>query len=387
MTVPVRQVTAQSPQTAEVIERTLAFPEESQLKWWRETGVLFSRFLQAGNYNIHEQYQHLLFLYRNIIPILGPYPPRYKTFQTRSGIPIEYSLNFQNDNTKPLLRISCEPVNYLSGTDMDPCNQLGIRKLMTQLSESRLPEFDSAMFHHFVHRFFLSEDEVRSMQTKGTMMDSIRTHALFGFDLKGDSVSTKGYMSTRWKSLSTGVPVAELTIDSIYRLAQTMNCTTAVELVHSWMSESNGYDMRSWVAWDNVPIHQSRLKFYGVHNEVTLSRIQKVWTLDGRLNDAGTTRGWELIERLWELLPMGDTLTNFSNGYNDEHHNTEADVTPSPLMWNYEVKSGCSHPFPKIYFPVHGGNDLEVAQGVAKFFESIGWKNQAGAYEPLLRSL
>ncbi|KAL3480555.1 aromatic prenyltransferase [Aspergillus californicus] len=353
----------------------LNFANEAELQWWMDSGSLFARMLQLADYNTHQQYQHLLFFHRYVIPYFGPYPPKWKTILTKSGAPIEYSLNFQQ-SSNPVIRMSFEPLNEESGTTADFFNKKPSEQLVAEAVKNGLNLFDMALFDHFAADIFISDAEIGNIPDVAEY--PIKTHTGLGFDLKGDDVVVKGYVLPRWKSISTGVPVSTLVKESINRIKDRLDCAQAFDLLDEFLDQTGSYNLHTFLAWDCTSINKSRLKIYGVDNQVSLPTIENIWTMGGRLTDASATQGLKLLERFWELLDIDQTPRHYAGG--EEKHLDFGPEKTLPFFWNYEIKSGCNRPFPKIYFPVYGENDFKVALAVSRFFASLGWEDKARSY-------
>ncbi|PLN85350.1 aromatic prenyltransferase [Aspergillus taichungensis] len=358
-------------------------PDVAQEEWWLDAGSLLSRLLQVGQYTPKQQEEHLCFFRQHFLHHFGPYPPTWNSVLTRSGLPLEYSLNFQQ-NRDPVVRISFEPVSHFAGTSADPFNKGPSEEMVDRVAKLKLKNFDRTLFDHFATETFITDNEVERISDLDKY--PVKTHTALAFDLNGDDICVKGYVHVRWKSMSSGTPIRDLIQTSFAKIKAKMNCAAAVDLVDAYMAESFSYNQYNFLAWDLTPLHQSRLKLYGAHNEVSLRKIEEVWTLGGLLTDQIATEGLELIYRLWELLGLDSTTRQYGNGY-DDYMNQGVDDRLSPLIWNYEMRAGSTRPSPKIYFPVHGENDLKVATAISHFLASLGPKFDGVDYVECLASL
>ncbi|KAL4913321.1 aromatic prenyltransferase [Aspergillus aurantiobrunneus] len=367
----------------QVLSEYLTFADTNQSQWWLDSGSLLARMLQLGQYSTQEQYRHLLFFYRHILPFFGPYPPTWTSIATRSGLSADFSLNFQK-SANPVIRMAFEALNYESGTPKDPFNKIPAAQLLAGVAKHGLKHFDTALFDHFAESLFISDAEVG--ENPNLDAHPIKTHTILAFDFRGDSPLIKVYARPRWKSMASGIPVGQLIKDSVGKIKDQIHCTEAFALVDSYMDERKFYDLRTFVAWDCTPIQKFRMKIYGVHNSVSLSQVEDAWTLGGRLTDAAALEGLNLIRRLWALLDI-----NRSPHQRKEDDELLVDYGSTqevlPLFWNYEVNSGSSRVSPKIYFPVYGESDLEVAVALSKFFEVLGWQDKADTYVDSVRAL
>ncbi|KAL4928788.1 aromatic prenyltransferase [Aspergillus undulatus] len=374
---------------------------ETEKEWWLDSGSLLARMLDVSEYTTDQQYHHLLFFHRHLIPFLGPKPIRWPSLISGSGLPIEYSLNFQ-ENSTPVIRAATEPVGYEAGTPADPFNKRPLEKFVTGAFKYGVKGFDTALLDHFAQTLFLPDADVFNAVDLNAAFP--RTHAGIGFDFKGDNVVIKGYVHPGWRSRASGIPVSTLVKDSVDGIQRKLNCKEAFSLVNEYMDESDSYNLRTFIAWDCTPIHTSRLKIYGIHNDVSLAKIEELWTMGGRLTDVTAHEGLNHLRRLWGLLDINNKTAQ--SAHYDEGGDTQnqdgqpgcesnsKSSTPDPkverrlpLFWNYEMKSGSTRVAPKIYFPVYGENDLMVATALSRFFASLGWDKKANEYVGLVRQL
>lgn len=369
---------------SEVLTSYFDFPSDDQRQWWQDTGHLFGRFLEATHYDVHYQYQYLLFFIKHLLPALGPHPARWRSTITPTGLPLEFSLNFQQ-NTRPLARIGFEPLSYFSGTALDPYNKIATGDLLNQLTKVQLRGFDSQLFNHFINDFDLSRKEADRLQKQGGINgeNTVRSQVAFGFDLKDGHVAVKGYAFAGLKSRATGIPVGQLISNSVSKLDPHMDCWVAFSLLNDYMEESGGWNEYSFMSWDCVDIERSRLKLYGVHTALNWQRIKDMWTLGGRTESNPTIMtGLEQLRSMWSLLQIDEGDRGYQGGFAEDDGGKTL-----PIIWNYELHRGCPHPIPKFYFPAHGENDLRVAECITKFFKSLGWEDHAENYPELLRQV
>lgn len=369
---------------AEVLTSYFDFSSYDQEQWWQDTGCMFARLLAATGYDIHAQYRYLLFFIKHLLPALGPYPLRWRSTITPTGLPIEYSLNFQKHG-RPLARIGFEPLSYLSGSIKDPYNKISVGDMLSQLAKVRLNNFDNQIFNHFLNDFELSRKEEDALQTEGGISGkgTVRSLGAFGFDLKDGEVAVKGYVFCGLKNRATGTPVGELISDSVRKLESKMRCWDSFSILNEYMDEDDAWNEYTFISWDCVDTTHSRLKFYGVHKAVSWQRIKDMWTLGGRIANSPTNRtGLELLERMWSLLQITEGDRHYQGGFANDYGGKT-----SPIIWNYELNRGNPHPVPKFYFPVHGENDLRVTDSITEFFISLGWEDHAREYLDLLRKI
>ncbi|KAK1140594.1 aromatic prenyltransferase (DMATS family) [Aspergillus melleus] len=371
------------PSPAEILAAYYDFPSEDQARWWEDTGPLFNRMLEAGQYDVHRQYQFLSFFIHHLLPALGPYPQRWRSTISRSGLPIEFSLNFQKGCHR-LVRIGFEPVSFLSGTPRDPFNGIPIGDLLRQLVKLPLRDFDTQLFQRLLGDCHLSPGEVHQVQEllKAPDANPLKSQGAFGFDfLRDGTILVKGYVFPNLKAQATGIPIGNLVADTVRSLdAERNQFLPAFSLVHDYMQESTGYNQYTFLSCDCVDMSRQRLKLYGAHTEVTWPKIAEMFTLGGRLIDEPEIMaGLDHLRELWNLLRIGEGTRAFSGGF-DHSQDTAASQVLSPMIWNYEIHPGGRFPVPKFYLPVHGENDRFVAESLARFWDSLGWSEHARSY-------
>lgn len=76
--------------------------------------------------------------------------------------------------------------------------------------------------------------------------------------------------------MSCKILIGEIIQTAFSKLRAKMNCADAVDLVDAYMAETCFYHQYNFLAWDLVPLHQSRLKLYGAYNEVSLRKSEEV---------------------------------------------------------------------------------------------------------------
>ncbi|KAL5334290.1 aromatic prenyltransferase [Aspergillus crustosus] len=367
----------------DTLTQSLPFATEDQSNWWLDCGFFFARLLDLAEYTVHQQYQHLLFFHRYMIPHFGPYPPQWKTVSNKSGLPIVFSLNFQQKGN-PVVRVSFEPVSESSGSAEDPLNKKPFDELLSRFVKDGTENFDTALLDRLSNELFALDAEVASIP--GIADFPIKTHTGLGFDFKNEDTVIKLYVHPRWKSLASGIPVRHLIWHSIDALIDEMDAKQAFDIVHEFLTERALYDLRTFLSWDCRPLSDSRLKFYGLTNDVDLAEIEDIWTMGGRLTDETATEGLKHVRNLWKLLDINEKPRHYS-GDTEAHLNFGPQDHLMPMFWNYEVNSGSERPSPKVYIPVYGENDLKVAVALSNFFESLGWEEKGRSYVETLKTI
>lgn len=355
----------------------------SSQTWLNITPPLFARMLALTNCTPSHKEAYMHFLTQTLIPLMGPYPQTFRSAVTRSGLPIEFSANYtQKSDGDPVWRIGFEPTGRHSGSTQDPYNQMAIGDLLKQLADLDLPGYDTTLFEHFVATHTVNEAEreiLGSKKLEGS--DLSPSQVAFGFDLRGGNISVKAYSFPALKCKVTGVDFGTLFRDSIDPLRAKMGELPSLNLVNEYMDEMHAWSQFAFFSWDCVEPSKSRLKLYSSTNFVTWRNMEEIWTLGGRALGDESLKGLSFLKRLWQLMGLNEGYRPFTGGFDDG-----TDSTPTPIIWNYEVKQGAAEPQTKIYFPVHGESDLATVRGLAIFLEEIGLARQGQTYEKMVRS-
>jgi DMATS type aromatic prenyltransferase len=133
-------------------------PRNTDNHWWfKATGPQLVRLLSEAGYPLSQQYETLLFHYQAVVPHLGPKlcssQPHWNSFITNDFSPIEYSWKWGMGSNRPEIRYGIEALGYLTGTAVDPLNQISTCELLYKLRLA-MPELDLTWFHHFRRSLF-----------------------------------------------------------------------------------------------------------------------------------------------------------------------------------------------------------------------------------------
>ncbi|KAL4889778.1 aromatic prenyltransferase [Aspergillus ambiguus] len=327
-----------------VLSRYGCFSSEHEWQWWQDSGALMARFLEVCEYDLNEQYGYLFFLRQVVIPALGPYPPLRRSFLNTAKIGLELSVNYENSG-HPTFRMTIDPTSADSGNRMDPFNVRTVDKIVDKLATMKLEGFDTVLHHRFMDEFIISDKQAETIYNDTTANERITT-AMLAFDFKG------GNMASR----ASGTCIYGMLRRALSRLDDRMANLSATTLVMEYLEANNHLHEIVFFAWDLV-------------DDLSLAKTRDLWTLGGKLTGSDIEKGFELVEQLWNILNMGQRKPWL------------------PFLVNYEIKPGQDQPIPKLYFPVDDGNDLEVAQAIARWFQVLGWHDRANMYVDNVRYL
>jgi DMATS type aromatic prenyltransferase len=216
-----------------------------------------------------------------------------------------------------------------------------------------------------------------------TIEDDVRSQRAFGFDLKETGITCKRYSFPGLKIQLTGKNLAELLSDKLQTLRAEADYTSGFETVQKLMQEDEDILDHAIFSWDCVSLPQSRLKFYGLSNDVSWARIEKVWTKNGRTRTGAETVGLQRLRKLWDLLGLTEGVLSRTMIFEDRAQQPSG----SPLVWNYEIKPGSFSVAPKVYFPVYGVCDDRIVVALSQFFHYLGLKDLAATYRTTVQSI
>ncbi|KAF3403671.1 Brevianamide F reverse prenyltransferase [Penicillium rolfsii] len=372
----------------ETLTRYRIFLDEHQKSWWEKTGPLLGSILASAGYSLVRQFEVMTFYAEVLLPLLGPYPNHFRSAITRSGLPLEFSVNYQQrGNVEPVVRIGFEAVAAASGTSKDRFNQEPISLLLDRLKELHLPGYDDALMQHFLQTHTVNAEEKAQLAPDNDDSDkpamegsALTSQAAFGFDLKPATIAVKGYTFPALKCHASGTGFGTLLANSIQPLKDRMGAFPSFDMVNDYLQETNGYSQFAFWSFDCVDSFTSRLKLYSSHNEVMWPKIEEIWTLGDRARSSSVETGLQYLRDLWQLVKLAEGHRAFTGGFDDG-----TDSTPTPMVWNYEMKVGESTPVTKFYFPIHGESDLNVVRGVAQFMVNIGLEKYGADYEQTVR--
>ncbi|KAK1140959.1 aromatic prenyltransferase (DMATS family) [Aspergillus melleus] len=359
---------ATAPTPWDVIAKYGCFSNEYELQWWRDSGALVARYLQMCGYPLNEQYAYLLFFRQVVVPALGPYPPVRRSFLNEAKIGLELSINFESSG-HPIFRMTLDAVNADSGNRLDPFNDRAVASLVDKLALIKPKGFDRTLYHRFMDDFVIPDGQADKIYEETTLAERWAS-SMLAFDFKKGDVGVKEYFWPQMASRAHGKSIHEMLRNSLSRLEGQMVSSAAAELVMKYMEGSNNH-LREIVffAWDFVQVEKSRLKLYIWEKDLSIAKVEELWTLGGKLKGPAIDEGFELVKKLWNIMKMGERKPWL------------------PFLFNYEISPGKPDPLPKVYFPIDDGNDLETALAIAEWFRVLGWNDKADAYVDQVRYL
>ena len=370
--------TAEAPTPYEVLSRSLPFGNADQENWWKDTAAILASLLSVAGYPVHQQYQHLLFYYGHSLPALGPFhAPRKDPLVTLTvnGRVFEASMNFQND--KYLVRYALDPHGHLAGTERDPYNGIATSQMLSGL-ELAGEKVDNTLYRHFQNDLAITYKDMEILKEKNPGLPISQN--MIAFDLNGAKSVLKVYWFVMLKSTATGIPGGRLIMDAIGKVNNTRE-SGAFAMLEEYFIDSGLINTGWFFSWDVVEPTSTRFKLYMLQTTVSLASITDMWTLGDRLNSPENKKGLGFLNLLWTCLNIPEA----HRPWLDHEISGEGDHRGA-MMGQFELHPRASEPVPKVYIPLVGDCDLEVALNLAKFFEKIGWTNLARSFVPDLCS-
>ncbi|KAL6235044.1 hypothetical protein BDW75DRAFT_251161 [Aspergillus navahoensis] len=373
-----------APTPFNVLSTALSFPTRDQEQWWRKTGPMLGQMFSSSGYSLDQQYQHLTFYHNQLVPRLGPHPATFHSSLTVSGLPVEFSINYQQKGTLPTVRIGAEPVDSFSGTERDPFNQIPPAEMVNHFARLGLKGFDPQLYGYFEPKHTLTREQQARLPKEVPGGEKLKTQYALGFDFRQSGISLKGYSYPGLKATMAGQEVAKLVGEGVNELKAQgrLDCTEAWAHVEAYMTELSGWGYHNLWGWDYVSPAKSRLKFYSFVMDVAdKTKLEELWTLNGRATSPTHQEGLRYLKELWDIVDLRNV------GKRDLP--ADAPQIPegaAPMLWNYEMTSGNPLPFGKGYFPLQGLNDAGCIKKLVKFFELMGWEDLAAKYPETIQS-
>ncbi|KAL4725675.1 Dimethylallyltryptophan synthase 1 [Fusarium chlamydosporum] len=342
---------------------------EDKAWWWKVLGQHLVILLSHADYDLHQQYEGLLFLYRWVVPEMGPKPPsripQWKSFMTDDHSPIEYSWKWNSGIKKPEIRYAIEPISPHAGTARDRFNQNATKNLLHNLSKV-MPELNLTWFDYFWHQLLDLGTPAAS-----TARDVAGTSTIFvALEMLGDRLSFKVYFIP--------VETPELSAwEQIRRAIKGLDCPNfeALNNVESYLSNNHdGRQLRPFMlAIDCVKPESSRLKIYARSTQTSFRFVQSVMTIGGLRS--GLDKSLDNFFDLWKRTLDLDPNISLEEELPDVNHAT------SGTVFNFDVAPKSPIPDVKSYIPVrhYARSDLQAALGLVGYLKdhNRGYYSQA----------
>ncbi|KAE8352153.1 aromatic prenyltransferase [Aspergillus coremiiformis] len=360
------------------LSKYLSFPNLDQYQWWQQAGPTLSKMLSTANYPIDQQYQYLLLLGLHIIPLLGPYPSPQRPGLYKSPIggigTLELSQNFTKDQTT--VRMGFEPVHYTATTGPDDCNQLIMNEAITTFKRLDA-HVDLSLYHSLVSSLTLTSSELDLLRKKDSLKNQpVKSQHVLGVDLQNGDLLVKVYIYPQLKALARETSVSELILSALRkvdggRLGESA-CLSVLREFIADESVSAATTPVTFLSCDLVEPSRARFKVYLAEFQFDVETLSRNWTLGGRLDDADTLVGLEMVRELWTAFRLPGGLR--------EPPKPGDSPARLPFLFNFEMQSGRRTPRSKVYFPLADVSDLHVATVLTGFFERYGCAGLTRSY-------
>ena len=250
-----------SPTNFEALTEELEFSNENWKQWCYKTGPILLKLMTSSVYSIERQHQYLEFYVRVIIACLGPYPQVVRSSLTQSGLPVEFSVNYQQHGKQPTVRIAFEPLSGARGTEPVAYDRDIAKEFLSTLSELDLKGFDSRLWDTVSRNIHIDATEKVILEKNRVDDTYVRTQTLFGFDFVGDGpISVKVYAFPGLKCKVSGQSSRELLTNTVKDLQRQVDCAEVFSMVDCYLQETNSYNPYNFFSWDCIEPSNSRLK-------------------------------------------------------------------------------------------------------------------------------
>ncbi|KAK2798995.1 hypothetical protein FQN50_008622 [Emmonsiellopsis sp. PD_5] len=382
--------TADSPQAAiptfsisdhsrpyEALSKYLTFENLDHHEWWRHGAPMLSKMLSDANYDIHHQFQHLCLFGLHIVPLLGPFPAArsgpYRCLLGGFGS-LEFSENFTG--SEATIRIGFEPTAHTAGASSDPANRLIINEALSRLKKVD-PQMDLRLYHQLVNELAINDQEETLLRDRDELeKQPSKSQTILALDLKGGAFTAKLYLFPILKSAATGRSLPHLVSNAIRKVDERGAFKDSLAMIEDYLQTTPATTSICYLSCDLVDPEKTRLKIYIEEDQVMFGRVSDIWTMGGKLTDKETMTGLQMLRELWTALEIiegvrmpVDRATILGDG---------PDILP--LLFNFETRPFQKDPKLKIYIPLVGVNDMEIARVLSEFFAKYGMSEHADSY-------
>ena len=353
----------------------LSYRDEDTRFWWATTGFALATLLSNAGYSIESQYRHLMFFISCVIPELGPAPhaegqtPRWKSFMTDDGTPIELSWDWGSKNSAPSIRYSIEPIGRDAGTPTDPLNEYAGLRLFRKLHHI-LPNTNLEWFNHFSQELLIF-DRAGMKNNEARNPEKHESRFFVAYDIHENDIIVKAYFFPAFKAMQTGQSKLTVVADAITRLPNyRASDFQAFDALRKYMMLEGPRDTRleaEIFAIDCTRPADSRLKLYVRSRSTTFDSIRATMTLCGQIHGSRTDQGLEELRDLWNLV-LGRDDDPFPSDMELPH----AEHRTAGILYYFEIRPGKALPTPKIYIPVrhYGRDDYSIYEGLSAYLRS-----------------
>ena len=374
----------------EIVKQNLVHNKINAQSWCNRTGPILATLLQKANYLPEAQCDVLLFYCLFLAPELGPSPdgfgnvPRWRSFMTDDGTPIEMSWEWGLEDCSPIVRLSIEPIGLAAGTPQDPLNAFAATRLVENVQH--ISPFTDLRLYHYFSKELLSYNSARGSNNAISATAAHQSRSFVAFDFGKTNNMLKVYFIPTFKAKETGQSTLALISEALAKLSKREALQfPAYDLLLDYLQNSpQGSQLEAeMLSVDCVSPASSRIKIYLRSCFTSFSSVRANMTLNGNLKQRGLDNGIIELEKLWKLvlLPAQDLGANEELPH--KNHRTAG------ILYYYEFRPGQMIPTPRLYIPVrhYGQNDMTVAEGLAAYLGSRGQGEMAGQYLEAMQSV
>ncbi|KAJ7153587.1 tryptophan dimethylallyltransferase-domain-containing protein [Mycena crocata] len=376
----------------DILTEVLPPLEASAAFYWSSLGKSFASMMETASFTVEVQARLLTFVHARVLGFMGP-PDKTTgpgTIMTSEGGPVEMSWVIPN-RSKPRagevnrqIRFCIEPrhpetgvlykgalvLAYLTSAE----GGLGVVKCHDQ----------GLVWPKKTEDYLFAEDKGDEAPKKSRFF--------VGFDFHPSGIITlKAYYVTAFcepanqmqVAVDAGRPLGELVTQLHPTLGEPFQpLSTYIEGIEPARRPYAGI-----AAMDCVQPDVNRLKIYlHRHEGTSWSEAKQGFTLNGALNSRpNVSEAVQKMELLWNhLFPKATSAMNVDIQIASTPVPTSTDDRPIQpaigLLFYYELYSGDSNIYPKIYLPVrtYCENDLAICTAVENFYNEIGVEGPEG---------
>jgi len=316
--------------------------------------------LSTGDYIPTQHLRHLEFFSKWIIPLLGPKPrlengnifPAYQSYMCDDYTPIELSIAWKSDSSKPLMRFSIEPLpQHEPDESEDPCQLVAYGLHVLDTFHTSFQVLSSGSSDYLVVQPSLFINVLKSISfTNGQHGTSIVSNIFLGFDLLPCRIQLKSYCVLN-STLDRGEKLTLVT-----KAISAHAPETAVSAMSAYF-QSKPPDWHTifcpdpcFIGVDCTGTHDARIKIYIRFQVTDFDNIVDQLSLGGRIPVSSACI--DTVHDLWSRF-SGHPLNCSSD-------------TPAILCY-YDFSATKSLPSVKVYIPVRlmARNDQEIVDTTA----------------------
>ncbi|KAJ8128307.1 hypothetical protein O1611_g5326 [Lasiodiplodia mahajangana] len=344
--------------------------------WWsKHSGKSLAILLHAAGYPEQLQYRDLEFFATAIAPYLGISheategdTPRWPSFMTDDGTPLELSWDWGTKDGPPTIRYSIEPIGLDAGSSLDPSNLIAGPAFQTQLLDSSI-QMRLEWFQHFKQFFNVPDAEDGFQRDSEDHNSSI----FYAFDLSPTEVTAKAYFFPKMRARAKGQSNLDVLTQAMEAAPHTTKNNLGAWRMFCDFSAEIPLE-HEMLAIDLIDPLESRLKIYFRCRETAFNSVVNIMTVGGRIKNPKLYEGLEDLKLLWDALFHDGSITSPEKSLREVSHRTAG------ILYNIEFRLDEAYPVAKIYLPVrhYSKSDEAIIRALNVYFQH----HQRGKYMP-----